>query len=204
MSVLLSVPYDIDGTPHRVWMKALWMTRGDTKLARRLARLLDESVLPLVEEAEKTLGARVTARILLEKGITDLLTKVETKQLGRLPRIRARKKTFHAIETPVHTSPVETPVQKRGQWLGLCGSDQVTWTINGVKIPNEVIAEQVLKDAAKEGITPQSDRSDLDFPLVATGVSEQDGMDLAAYVRSHFRYCDRPAAIYSNTFAGTW
>ena len=66
------VPYNLDGVPHSIWMKALWMTRGDTAAAKRLARLLDESILPIVESGEKVLGARITAMILLERGVHEL------------------------------------------------------------------------------------------------------------------------------------
>ncbi len=185
---LLSVPYNIENVPHRTWMKALWMMKGDASSARRLAKILDESILPIVEDGEKLFGSRVTARILLQKGVAELLSKIEDRQLGRLPG-RARRRVHHwCISIPVGDGKArEVEKQERGIWLGLSGPDQVTWTVNGVRIPNEVIAEQTLKEAAAEGISPPKDRCDRLPNVVSTG--EPDGLDLEAYVMGHLRYC---------------
>jgi hypothetical protein len=185
---MLSVPYNIENVPHRTWMKALWMMRGDTTGARRLAKLLDESILPIVEDGEKLFGSRVTARILLERGVAELLSKIEDRQLGRLSG-RLRKRVHHwSASIPVASEKRrEREHQERGTWLGLCGPDQVTWTVNGVRIPNEVIAEQTLREAAAEGISPPKDRCDRLPNVVSTG--EPDGLDLEAYVMGHLRYC---------------
>jgi hypothetical protein len=187
---MLSVPYDIENVPHRTWMKALWMTRGDTEGARRLARLLDESILPIVEDGEKLFGGRVTARILLEKGVAELLSKIEDRQLGRLPaKMRRRVRHWNAI-IPVASARVRvSEAPRRGTWLGLCGPDVVTWTVNGVRIPNEVIAEQTLREAAAEGISPPNGAYDRIPDVLSTG--EPDGLDIEAYVRGHLRYCGR-------------
>ena len=183
------VPYDLDGVPHSTWMKALWMTRGDTGAAKRLARLLDESILPMVESGEKVLGARTTAMILLERGVLGLLAKIETKQLGRLPDgVRRRK-----IPAQVHLIPIATSKasvrepERRGTWLGLCGSDQVVWIVDGVRIPNNVIAEQTLKEAAEEGIAPPIEGVSNLPKVVSTG--EPDGIDIEEYVKGHLRHC---------------
>ena len=183
------VPYDLDGVPHSTWMKALWMTRGDTGAAKRLARLLDESILPIVESGERVLGARTTAMILLERGVLDLLAKIETRQLGRLPDVVRRRKVL----APSHLIPVATPKPsvkepaRRGTWLGLCGPDQVVWTVDGVRIPNDVIAEQTLREAAEEGIAPPIEGVSNLPNVMSTG--EADGIDLEAYVKGHLRYC---------------
>jgi hypothetical protein len=192
---LLSVPYNIENVPHRTWMKALWMTRGDTAGARRLARLLDESILPIVEDGEKLFGSRVTARIILEKGVTELLSKIEDRQLGRLSR-RLRRRVHHwgGASIPVANGKVrETDRKDRGMWLGLCGPDQVRWVVNGVRIPNEVIAEQTLRDAAAEGVSPPYDDSGIrrDFIPNVVSAGDSDGLNLEAYVKSHLRYCGR-------------
>jgi len=190
---VLSVPYNIENVPHRTWMKALWMMRGDTTGARRLAKLLDESILPIVEDGEKLFGSRVTARILLERGVAELLSKIEDRQLGRLSR-RLRRRVHHwGASIPVANGKVrETKHQDRGIWLGLCGPDQAKWVVNGVRIPNEVIAEQTLRDAAAEGVSPPYDggiRRDFIPNVVSTG--NPDGLNLEAYVKSHLRYCGR-------------
>ena len=185
------VPYNLDGVPHSIWMKALWMTRGDTAAAKRLARLLDESILPIVESGEKVLGARTTAMILLERGVHELLAKIESRQLGRLPhRVRKRSAPVRAQIIPIATSRarVKEPV-RQGTWLGLCGSDHVIWTVDGVRIPNEAIAQQTLMDAAEEGITLPIEPESNVPNVVSTG--ESDGIDLEAYVRGHLRYCGR-------------
>ncbi len=185
------VPYDLDGVPHRIWMKALWMTRGDTGAASRLARLLDESIMPIVEDGEKTLGARTTAIILLERGVHELLAKIASKQLGRLPH-RTRKKSIRvwtqSIPVASRKERIHEP-ERPGTWLGLCGPDQVIWTVNGVRIPNEVIAQQTLMDAADEGVAPPIEKG-CEIPrVVATGDGE--GIDLEAYVRGHLSHCGR-------------
>ena len=139
-------------------MKALWMTRGDTSTARRLARLIDESILPIVEDGEKVLGARTTAMILLERGVHELLAKIENKQLGRLPH-RIRKKSVRVwTQTIAVVSRKERTgePERRGTWLGLCGPEQVTWTVNGVRIPNEVIAQQTLHGGRCRGNSPSN------------------------------------------------
>jgi hypothetical protein len=185
---MLSVPYNIENVPHRTWMKALWMMKGDTAGARKLARLLDESILPIVEDGEKLFGGRVTARILLENGVAELLSKIEDRQLGRLPaKVHKRVRHWGTI-LPVASVRVRASEEPRhGTWLGLCGPDVVTWTVNGVRIPNEVIAEQTLREAAAEGISPPSGFSEGLPDVVSTG--EPDGLDIEAYVRGHLRYC---------------
>ncbi len=186
---MLSVPYNIENVPHRTWMKALWMMRGDTAGARRLAKLLDESILPIVEDGEKLFGGRVTARILLEKGVAELLSKIEDRQLGRLPaKVRRRVRHWGAI-IPVASASVRVNEPRHGTWLGLCGPDVVTWTVNGVRIPNEVIAEQTLREAAAEGISPPNGVCDCIPAVVSTG--EPDGLDIEDYVKGHLRYCGR-------------
>ena len=40
----------------------------------------------------------------------------------------------------------------RESWLGLCGDDRVIWMVDGERIPNEVVAEETLRLASKEGI----------------------------------------------------
>ncbi|MGP8125836.1 MAG: hypothetical protein ACLQEQ_08260 [Nitrososphaerales archaeon] len=185
---LLSVPYNIENVPHRTWMKALWMMKGDTAGARRLAKLLDESILPIVEDGEKLFGGRVTARILLEMGVAELLSKIEDRQLGRLPAKVHRRAHHWYASIPIASVRVrEEP--RRGTWLGLCGPDVVTWTMNGVRIPNEVIAEQTLREAAAEGISPPNGVCDRMPAVVSTG--EPDGLDIEDYVKGHLRYCGR-------------
>jgi hypothetical protein len=187
---MLSVPYNIENVPHRTWMKALWMMKGDTAGAKRLARLLDESILPIVEDGEKLFGGRVTARILLEKGVAELLSKIEDRQLGRLPaKVRRRVRHWYA-SIPVASVRVRVSEEPRlGTWLGLCGPDMVTWTVNGVRIPNELIAEQTLREAAAEGINPPNGVCDSIPAVVSTG--EPDGLDIEDYVKGHLRYCGR-------------
>jgi hypothetical protein len=187
---MLSVPYNVENVPHRTWMKALWMMKGDTAGAKRLARLLDESILPIVEDGEKLFGGRVTARILLEKGVAELLTKIEDRQLGRLPsKVRRRVRHWYA-SIPVASVRMRVSEEpRRGTWLGLCGPDVVTWTVNGVRIPNEVIAEQTLREAAAEGISPPNGVCDRIPAVVSTG--EPDGLDIEDYVKGQLRYCGR-------------
>ncbi len=185
---MLSVPYNIENVPHRAWLKALWMMKGDAAGAKRLARLLDESILPIVEDGQKLLGSRVTAKILLEKGLAELLSKIENRQLGRLPSNVRRQVHHWSTSIPVVSGKTrEREHQKHGTWLGLCGPDQVTWTVDGVRIPNEVIAEQTLREAAAEGISPPNDAHDRIPNVVSTG--EPDGLDIEAYVKGHLRYC---------------
>ncbi|MGP8057884.1 MAG: hypothetical protein ACLP9K_09825 [Nitrososphaerales archaeon] len=171
-------------------MKALWMMKGDTAGAKRLARLLDESVLPIVEDGEKLFGGRVTARILLEKGVTELLSKIEDRQLGRLPaKVRKRVRHWYASIPVASVTMRASEEPRRGTWLGLCGPDVVKWTVNGVRIPNEVIAEQTLREAAAEGISPPDGVYGGIPAVVSTG--EPDGLDIEAYVKGHLRYCGR-------------
>ena len=182
----LSVPYNIENTPHRTWMKALWMMKGDTIGARRLARLLDESVLPIVEEGEKLFGGRVTARILLEMGVAQLLSKIEDRQLGRLPGRPRKRVRYWSMCIPVATGK-KRERERGGTWLGLCGPDQVTWTVNGKRIPNEVIAEQTLREAAAEGVSPPRAAEEGIPDIVSMG--GPDSLDIEAYVRGNLRYC---------------
>jgi len=35
------IPYDFKGVPHNIWLKALKLSRGDVKTAKKAARLLD-------------------------------------------------------------------------------------------------------------------------------------------------------------------
>jgi len=193
-TILSAVPYNIENVPHRTWMKALWMMRGDTAGARKLSRLLDESTLPIVEDGEKLFGSRVTARILLEKGVVELLSKIEDRQLGRLPH-RVRRRNQHVTwNTSVPVASQRTPhkeQRKPGIWLGLCGPDVVTWIVDGVRIPNEVIAEQTLREAAAEDISPPDDASHGGLVPNVVSTGEPDGLDIGAYVRGHLRYCGR-------------
>jgi hypothetical protein len=187
---MLSVPYNIENVPHRTWMKALWMMKGDTANAKRLAKLLDESILPIVEDGEKLFGGRVTARILLESGVHALLSKIEDRELGRLTHRRRRKTRFWSADIPAQGWKVRVSEERRhGTWLGLCGPDVVRWIVNGVRIPNEVIAEQTLREAAAEGISPPSGFDEGIPDIVPTG--EPDGLDIEAYVKGHLRYCGR-------------
>lgn len=187
----LSIPYDIAGVSHQIWMKALRMTKGDAIQARRLARLLDDSVLPVVEEGERVLGPTVSGRILLQRGIHALLESIENKQLGRMRRVIHRRipRANHAWmpEKWLRATVQHTEPERKGQWLGLCGPEQATWVVDGVRIPNEVVAEQTLKDAAEEGIVPPVEACEDRPKVVTTGESET--IDLSAYVRSHLRYC---------------
>jgi len=164
--------------------------KGDAAGARRLARLLDESILPIVEDGEKLFGGRVTARILLEKGVAELLSKIEDRQLGRLPvKVRRRFHHWGAIIPVTSTALRVGKEPRRGTWLGLCGPDVVTWTMNGVRIPNEVIAEQTLREAAAEGISPPKSAYGRMPDVLPTG--EPNGLDIEAYVKGHLRYCGR-------------
>jgi hypothetical protein len=187
---MLSVPYNVENIPHTTWMKALWMTKGDAASAKRLARILDESIFPIVEDGERLFGSRVTARILLEKGVTELLSKIEDRQLGRLPGRTHKRVHQHHFWTGIAVvdgKAREVEKERRGTWLGLCGPDQVRWTVDGVRIANEVIAERTLREAAAEGISLPNDDFDCTPRVLSTG--EADGPELEAYVRGHLRYC---------------
>ena len=129
--------------------------------------------------------------ILLERGVHELLGKIENKQLGRLTH-RHRKKRAPALTQTIAVATWKGRIrepERRGTWLGLCGPEQVTWTVDGVRIPNEVIAQQTLMEAAAEGIAPPIENG-CEMPrVVATG--DGDGIDLEAYVRGHLSHCGR-------------
>jgi len=54
------IPYDFKDIPHNIWLKALKLSRGDVKTAKKAVRLLDPETLPVIEEGERMLGATAT------------------------------------------------------------------------------------------------------------------------------------------------
>jgi hypothetical protein len=158
------IPYDFKGVPHNIWLKALKLSRGDVKTAKKAARLLDLETLPVIEEGERMLGATATLRCLLQGGLHVLLSRIEEKRVGPL-KGKKRKRTIFTSKSLPQRNPriisVPTTSDKslllksrigRESWLGLCGDDRVIWIVNGERIPNEVVAEETLRLASKEGI----------------------------------------------------
>jgi len=158
------IPYDFKGVPHNIWLKALKLSRGDVKEAKRAARLLDPETLPVIEEGERMLGATATLRCLLQGGLHVLLSKIEEKRLGPLKGKKRRRTMFTSKSSPQRNlGIISVPTTldtglllksriRRESWLGLCGDDRVIWIVNGERIPNEVVAEETLRLASKEGI----------------------------------------------------
>jgi hypothetical protein len=158
------IPYDFKGVPHNIWLKALKLSRGDVKTAKKAARLLDPETLPVIEEGERMLGATATLRCLLQGGLHVLLSRIEEKRVGPLKVKKRRRTIFTAKSTqPTNLRIISVPTTSdtglllknrigRESWLGLCGDDRVIWIVNGERIPNEVVAEETLRLASKEGI----------------------------------------------------
>jgi len=158
------IPYDFKGVPHNIWLKALKLSRGDVKTAKKAARLLDPETLPVIEEGERMLGVTATLRCLLQGGLHVLLSRIEEKRVGPLKGKKRRKTIFTSKSTQptnlgvisVPTAPDRSLLLKsrigRESWLGLCGDDRVIWMVDGERIPNEVVAEETLRLASKEGI----------------------------------------------------
>jgi hypothetical protein len=158
------IPYDFKGAPHNIWLKALKLSRGDVKTAKKAARLLDPETLPVIEEGERMLGATATLRCLLQGGLHVLLSRIEEKRVGPL-KWKKRKRTIFTTKSSPQRSPgvISVPTAPgtglllksrigRESWLGLCGDDRVIWIVDGERIPNEVVAEETLRLASKEGI----------------------------------------------------
>jgi hypothetical protein len=158
------IPYDFKGVPHNIWLKALKLSRGDVKTAKKAARLLDPETLPVVEEGERMLGATATLRCLLQGGLHVLLSRIEEKRVGPLKGKKRRRTIFTAKSTqPTNLRIISVPTTSdtglllknrigRESWLGLCGDDRVIWIVNGERISNEVVAEETLRLASKEGV----------------------------------------------------
>jgi hypothetical protein len=158
------IPYDFKNIPHNIWLKALKLSRGDVKTAKRAVRLLDPETLPVIEEGERILGVTATLRCLLQGGLHVLLSKIEEKRVGSL-KGKKRKRTMFAAKPLPQRNPGIISVSTasdtglllknrigRESWLGLCGDDRVIWMVDGERIPNEVVAEETLRLASKEGI----------------------------------------------------
>jgi len=157
------IPYDFKDIPHNIWLKALKLSRGDVKTAKKAVRLLDPETLPVIEEGERILGVTATLRCLLQGGLHVLLSRIEEKRVGPL-KGKKRRTIFTAKSSPqrnpgvisVSTTSDKSLLLKsrigRESWLGLCGDDRVIWIVNGERIPNEVVAEETLRLASKEGI----------------------------------------------------
>jgi len=158
------IPYDFKNIPHNIWLKALKLSRGDVKTAKRAVRLLDPETLPVIEEGERILGVTATLRCLLQGGLHVLLSKIEEKRVGPL-KGKKRKRTIFTTKSSPQRNPgiISAPATSdtglllksrigRESWLGLCGDDRVIWTVDGERIPNEVVAEETLRLASKEGI----------------------------------------------------
>ena len=118
----------------------------------------------MIEEGERILGATATLRCLLQGGLHVLLSKIEEKRVGPL-KWKKRKRTIFTAKSSPQRSPgvISVPTAPdmglllksrigRESWLGLCGDDRVIWIVNGERIPNEVVAEETLRLASKEGI----------------------------------------------------
>jgi hypothetical protein len=158
------IPYDFKGVPHNIWLKALKLSRGDVKTAKKAARLLDPETLPVIEEGERMLGATATLRCLLQGGLHVLLSRIEEKRVGPLKGKKRRKTIFTSKSSPQRNlGIISVPTTSdtglllknrigRESWLGLCGDDRVIWMVDGERIPNEVVAEETLRLASKEGI----------------------------------------------------
>jgi hypothetical protein len=158
------IPYDFKNIPHNIWLKALKLSRGDVKTAKKAARLLDPETMPVIEEGERILGATATLRCLLQGGLHVLLSRIEEKRVGPLKGKKRRRTIFTAISSPQRNPRIiSVPTTSdtglllksrigRESWLGLCGDDRVIWMVDGERIPNEVVAEETLRLASKEGI----------------------------------------------------
>jgi hypothetical protein len=158
------IPYDFKNIPHNIWLKALKLSRGDVKTAKKAVRLLDPETLPVIEEGERMLGATATLRCLLQGGLHVLLSRIEEKRVGPL-KVKKRKRTIFTAKSSLQRNPRIISVStapdtglllksriRRESWLGLCGDDRVIWMVDGERIPNEVVAEETLRLASKEGI----------------------------------------------------
>jgi len=158
------IPYDFKNIPHNIWLKALKLSRGDVKTAKKAVRLLDPETLPVIEEGERILGATATLRCLLQGGLHVLLSRIEEKRVGPL-KGKKRRRTIFTSKSSLQRNPRIISVSTtsdtglllksrigKESWLGLCGDDRVTWMVDGERIPNEVIAEETLRLASKEGI----------------------------------------------------
>jgi len=158
------IPYDFKDIPHNIWLKALKLSRGDVKTAKKAARLLDPETMPVIEEGERMLGATATLRCLLQGGLHVLLSRIEEKRVGPL-KGKKRKRTMFTAKSLPQRNPgiISAPATSdtglllksrigRESWLGLCGDDRVIWMVDGERIPNEVVAEETLRLASKEGI----------------------------------------------------
>jgi hypothetical protein len=158
------IPYDFKDIPHNIWLKALKLSRGDVKTAKKAARLLDPETLPVIEEGERILGATATLRCLLQGGLHVLLSRIEEKRVDPLIG-KKRRRTIFTAKSSLQRNPriISVPTTSdtglllksrigRESWLGLCGDDRVIWIVNGERIPNEVVAEETLRLASKEGI----------------------------------------------------
>jgi hypothetical protein len=158
------IPYDFKDIPHNIWLKALKLSRGDVKTAKKAARLLDPETLPVIEEGERILGAKATLRCLLQGGLHVLLSRIEEKRVGPLKGKKRKRTIFTAKSSPqrnlgIISAPATSDTGLllknrigRESWLGLCGDDRVIWMVDGERIPNEVVAEETLRLASKEGI----------------------------------------------------
>jgi hypothetical protein len=158
------IPYDFKDIPHNIWLKALKLSKGDVKTAKKAVRLLDPETLPVIEEGERMLGATTTLRCLLQGGLHVLLSKIEEKRVGPLKGQSRRRTTFTAKSSPqrnpgIISAPATSDTGLllknrlgRESWLGLCGDDRVIWMVDGERIPNEVVAEETLRLASKEGV----------------------------------------------------
>jgi len=158
------IPYDFKDIPHNIWLKALKLSRGDVKTAKKAVRLLDPETLPVIEEGERMLGATATLRCLLQGGLHVLLSKIEEKRVGPLKGKKRRRTIFTSKSTqPTNLRIISVSTTSdtglllknrigRESWLGLCGDDRVIWMVDGERIPNEVVAEETLRLASKEGI----------------------------------------------------
>jgi hypothetical protein len=158
------IPYDFKDVPHNIWLKALKLSRGDVKTAKKAARLLDPETLPVIEEGERILGVTATLRCLLQGGLHVLLSRIEEKRVGPLKGKKKRRTIFTAksslqrnpriisVSTTSDTGLLLKSRIGRESWLGLCGDDRVIWMVDGERIPNEVVAEETLRLASKEGI----------------------------------------------------
>jgi hypothetical protein len=158
------IPYDFKNIPHNIWLKALKLSRGDVKTAKKAVRLLDPETLPVIEEGERILGATATLRCLLQGGLHVLLSRIEEKRVGPL-KGKKRKRTIFTAKSSPQRNPgiISVPTTSetglllknrigRESWLGLCGDDRIIWMVDGERIPNEVVAEETLRLASKEGI----------------------------------------------------
>jgi len=89
------IPYDFKNIPHNIWLKALKLSRGDVKTAKKAVRLLDPETLPVIEEGERILGATATLRCLLKGGLHVLLSRIEEKTGRSSEREKEKKNNLH-------------------------------------------------------------------------------------------------------------